>query len=151
MRFNEEIVALTVDPHQSVRRAHDPFHAIDGRKAGPLQNPDSIENGLSIENPSAGLVSLAAVQVTTPALVLRQAQGCQTLLNRMAVRMIRTGRQLGEVQTRQVKQGAINIPWVVCTRVRLPPKCCHHASSAAWLSGVARSSLLATITSAEAS
>ena len=74
MRFNKEILALTVDPHQPVWRAHDPFHAIDGSKSGPLQDPDGVENGFSIKYPSAGLISLAAVQVTTPALMFRQAE-----------------------------------------------------------------------------
>lgn len=116
MRFDKEIFALTVDPHQPVRGAHDPFNTIDRSQSGPFEYADGVEYGIRIENPSAGLIALAAVKVTTPALVFRQTQGSQTLFLRMAVGMFRACRERRQVQARQVKQGVINFPWVVCTR-----------------------------------
>jgi hypothetical protein len=79
LRFNEEILSLTVDANQAILGTHDPFHAIHRGKSCPLQDPNGVENRIGIENPSAGLMTLAAVQITTPALMFRQTQRRQTL------------------------------------------------------------------------
>ena len=55
-------------------------------------------------------MTLTAVEITSPALVFRQAQRRQTLLCGMTMRMLRTGWQLGEVQAWQVEQGDIYLP-----------------------------------------
>ena len=108
MRFDKEILALAVDPHQPVWRAHNAFYAINRRKSGPLKGAYGVENRIGIENPSAGLISLAAIQITTPALVLWQAKRRQSLFNGMVMSMLRAGREFRQILARQVEQGAID-------------------------------------------
>jgi len=92
--FNKEILALTVNAHQTIRSAHDPFYPLNRRQSRPFQYTNGVENRIGIEDPPAGLMPLAAVQVATPALMLRQAQCSQALLRAVAMRMLSADRQL---------------------------------------------------------
>ncbi len=87
----------------------DPFYPLNRRQSCPFQYTNGVENRIGIEDPAAGLVSLAAVQISTPALMFRQAQRCQTLLRAVAMRMLSAGRQLRLVEAGKIEQGAINV------------------------------------------
>ena len=54
-------------------------------------------------------VPLTAVQISTPALMFRQAQCSRALLRAVAMRMLCAGRQLRLVEAGKLEQGAINV------------------------------------------
>ena len=98
-----QILTLAINPHQPLRDAHDPFYPLYRRKARPLQQADRVKNSISVKNPPAGLMALAAVQAAPPALVRRQAQCRQAFSLAAVVMMLSAARQCAKVEARFIQ------------------------------------------------
>lgn len=57
------ILALAVDPHGPFGNAHHAFDARHGRQPCPFEQADGFKDRFRVENPAAGLIALAAVEV----------------------------------------------------------------------------------------
>ena len=95
-----KIVALTINTHQTLLNAHNAFHSSNRREARPFEQADGVEHGICIKNPAAGLMSLAAVQAATPALLRRQAKRGEPFSFGMLVRVGGAGGQFRQVLAR---------------------------------------------------
>ena len=104
-----QILTLAVDPHRPFGNAQHTFDARHRRQPGPLQQGDGVKDRFRVEDPTAGLIALAAVKVAAPALVFRQAKGGETGCWRMAMGVLRARRQWGGVAPGVIKQGQVAI------------------------------------------
>lgn len=125
-----QILTLAVDPHRPFDNAQHTFDARHRRQPGPLQQGDGVKDRFRVEDPTAGLIALAAVKVAAPALVFRQAKGGETGCWRMAMGVLRARRQWGGVAPGFIKQGEVDIPWIADTWRRSPPQRCHQSANA---------------------
>ena len=103
------ILALAVDPHGPFGNAHHAFDARHGRQPCPFEQADGLKDRFRVENPAAGLIALAAVEVAAPALVLGQAECGETAGRARVVNMLRARRQRGGVAARLIEQGEVDI------------------------------------------
>ena len=98
-----QILTLAVDPHRPFGNAQHTFDARHRRQPGPLQQGDGVKDRFRVEDPTAGLIALAAVKVAAPALVLRRGSSSRA---------------------RSI------FPWVADTWRRSPPQRCHQSANA---------------------
>ena len=124
-----QILTLAVDPHRPFGNAQHTFDARHRRQPGPLQQGDGVKDRFRVEDPTAGLIALAAVKVAAPALVFRQAKGGETGCWGMAMGVLPAGS--GAVFRRGSSSRARSIfPWVADTWRRSPPQRCHQSANA---------------------